>query len=238
MPSHTGPHRYPSVGPCRFLPAQLHSLYRLFPRVSVSLAVALLAVSILAVSLLAVSLLACERDERASAPLPGGLFFGMSQDSFYQHCRRLNAEGLADAGRNNSVEMDLPDSIGIRAGRLALYPVFDSSGVTELRGSIFSKQFGGWTKELFADSLVDETLAYFESEYPGADFEEVSGVRPTYRRVDGHTLTIVQPSFGERVHWVMTDLRRVDERSSEAHRLRSGTVALHPLQRPTGAPAN
>ena len=180
----------------------------------------------------------CASREAEFVQLPGGLYFGMTQDSFFRHCRRFNAEGRFDAGRNNFVEMDLPDSIGIPAGRLSLYPVFDSTGIVELRGAVSSRRFGGWTKHLFADSLVNETLAYLQAESPGPTFEAVSGVRPTYRRIQAHVLTIVQPSYGEYVNWVMTDLRHVDELSSEAHRLRTGTTELHPMERAHGKLVN
>lgn len=162
--------------------------------------------------------------------LPSGARFGMSQDTFFAVCKRGNAAGELTAGRNNLVEAELPPATGIPNGRIAVYPNFVDGEIAELHGNIFSKDFGGWTKALFADSLVDETLAYLSSTYPGPAFESVPGVRPTYRRRVGDVLMVVQPGYSDKVRFVFTDLTRVEEAASIAERLRDGTIDMHPVE--------
>ncbi len=96
-----------------------------------------------------------------------GIYLGMSDKDFYTHCWTLNREGLIRQGNSNmSVERVLDKELPYPA-TMNFYPNFGHGKITELPVRFVYNGWSPWTKELSAENLQKDVLAWFKKLYGG-----------------------------------------------------------------------
>ena len=133
---------------------------------------------------LSVVLLACQKSEYhqlVTRELASGerhdellldLEFGMSPDSFFVQCFRLNKQGLVHQGmRNNTVEYPLPDTTAKGPARLNFYPEFHDGKLYKMPVTFRYDRWAPRKEEMRVENIVPDVIAMLES-WHDTDFIE------------------------------------------------------------------
>ena len=170
--------------------------------------------------LLLATFLACQKSEYhqlvkrelASGERHDTLFlnmtFGMSRDSFFAHCFKLNRQGLVHQGmKNNSVEYPLQDTLPKGVARLNFYPEFHDGKLYRMPVSFRYDAWAPWKTDMQVDSMLPDVLALLE-EWHGGEFIPF-GTPETGRgwvKVDGNRRILVTKEDIQRVKFTYQDL--------------------------------
>lgn len=94
-----------------------------------------------------------------------GLRFGMTKEEFYDHCRRMNKNGLFfNSAGNAAVVCRIQDEFKSPV-KVSFYPEFIDNKIYKLPAIINYEAFAPWNKNLFADSLVADLLQFFNKKF-------------------------------------------------------------------------
>ena len=151
-----------------------------------------------------------------------GLYLGMTADSFYKHCWKLNKTKKFKQGQfNTSVEYTM-DELEYPAV-MNFYPTFNEDGVVAEMPVMFNyKAWAPWNKKLWADSLVLQVKDLMEKWY-GPGFIEMThpekGTR--YVKVDGNRRIILWAVDEQYVKALYSDLTRIKKESEKEARERA-----------------
>lgn len=155
-----------------------------------------------------------------------GLYLGMTADSFYKHCWKLNKSRKFKQGQfNTSVEYTM-DELEYPAV-MNFYPTFNEEGVVAEMPVMFNyKAWAPWNKELWADSLVLKIKDLMEEWY-GPGFIEMKhpekGTR--YVKVDGNRRIILWAVDQQYVKALYSDLTRIKKENEKETQKRSSKSA-------------
>ena len=137
-----------------------------------------------------------------------GLFFGMDQDSFYDHAWDLNRREIVKEGPNNtSVEYKLEGELGEPA-KLNFYPEFHERKINGLIMQYNYMAWSPWNRHLWSDSLLPEVIHHVDSLFPGRDFLKVTNDtgREVLVKVDGNRRILVATEGDANVKVLISDM--------------------------------
>ena len=98
-----------------------------------------------------------------------GMTFGMTADSFYEHCKEMNRKGYFFNGPSNrSVQFDISDQLR-HPGKIFFYPTFYEGKIYEMPASFAYDAFT-WNDSYGVDSLMVDVLGLVEEWY--GEFKE------------------------------------------------------------------
>jgi hypothetical protein len=136
-----------------------------------------------------------------------GLYFGMPEKDFYEHCWRLNQKGLIKQGESNvTAEFELKDQLKYPAV-MDFYPKFNQGKISEMPVTFKYMGWAPWNKELSSDKLQTDVQKYYEKIY-GDGFIKVKhplhGI--AYVKIDGNRRITIFKQDDLHVWAVFTDL--------------------------------
>lgn len=140
-----------------------------------------------------------------------GLSFGMTANEFYDHCWKLNRQGLVREGAMNTTVYYEVEELPYK-GALDFYPVFKDGRVQAMTGFTHYIGWAPWNKHLWAPQLLEDTRELFESWY-GKGFIEVKspGRGKAYAKVDDNRQILLFYDRDERVEFLFSDLTNDDQ---------------------------
>jgi hypothetical protein len=96
-----------------------------------------------------------------------GLYFGMPERDFYQHCWILNHKGMIKQGETNTTaEYKLKDELKYSA-LMDFYPKFNQGKISEMPVTFKYEGWAPWNKKLSSANLQDEVLKWYKKIYGG-----------------------------------------------------------------------
>jgi hypothetical protein len=137
-----------------------------------------------------------------------GLYLGMPQKDFYNHCWLLNKKGLVKQGEGNaSVEYQLKKGELKYPARMDFYPKFSEAKISEMDVRFAYSGWAPWNKELSSDKLQTDVLKWYEKTY-GHGFIEAKHLEKgsAYVRVDGNRRISIYKENDLYVWAVFTDM--------------------------------
>ncbi len=137
-----------------------------------------------------------------------GIYLGMPEKAFYDHCLELNRDSIVTDGLNMTVEYPLP---GFEPeATMLFFPRFEDGVIAEMPVTIGYNGWAPWNRNLWADSLLPRVVHMLEEWYgEGFRLMEVPGYpHPTFVRIDGNRQIVAWPEGEQYVKVVFTDLHR------------------------------
>ncbi len=123
-----------------------------------------------------------------------GLHFGMTRDSFYGHCFRLNQQGIVTNGPQNNTVLYAIEGYS-QPIDMNFYPDFNQDKIWRMRVYFNYQAWAPWNKKLYAEKLVPEALDLLGKWY-GAGFLSLKTPegKPFWVKVNGNCqyLMVVQ----------------------------------------------
>lgn len=136
-----------------------------------------------------------------------GIYFGMGQKEFYTHCWKLNQQGLIKQGlRNTTVEYKLKNELKYPA-TMDFYPEFAQTKIFEMPVRFVYDGWAPWNTKLSADSLQQNILKWYETQY-GNGFMEVKHSKRgiAYVKLDGNRRISIFKENDTYVWAIFTDM--------------------------------
>jgi len=95
-----------------------------------------------------------------------GVYFGMEQKDFFDHCWELNQEGKTGHGTIGNMVM-YPDSLNFDPKVIVnFYPKFEKNVISEMPFIFYFKAWAPWNKkELTQEKLYQQVIKFFEKKY-------------------------------------------------------------------------
>lgn len=142
-----------------------------------------------------------------------GIYLGMSNDDFYNHCWKLNKSGVIMEGAGNTtVHYKLPDFN--YPASMEFYPGFDKGVISAMPVTFAYDAWSPWNKHLFADKLILEVIDLMEKWY-GEGFIEIENPNPigsnAWVKVDGNRRISVYYVQDDKVKVDIVDLIAMKE---------------------------
>ena len=136
-----------------------------------------------------------------------GLYFGMPEKDFYEHCWRLNQKGLIKQGESNTTaELELKDELTHNAV-MDFYPRFNLGKISEMPVSFKYKGWAPWNKTLSSDILQKEVLKWYKKIYGDGFIEIKHHLHGTaYVKISGNRRITIFKENDLHVWAVFTDL--------------------------------
>lgn len=137
-----------------------------------------------------------------------GLELGMSRDSFFTKCFRLNKQGVIHQGlQNNTAEWPLPIAETGHPARMNFYPDFIDNKIYRMPVTFRYDNWAPWNKDVAVDSAVVDVVELLERWHgPGfihiGDDERGHG----WVKVDGNRRILVTRKDIQQVKVVYQDL--------------------------------
>lgn len=136
-----------------------------------------------------------------------GMYLGMTQDSFFKHCWRLNKEEVLTHGSMNmSVEYELKQ---LRpTAKMNFYPNFYEGKIYEMPAMISDSQWAPWNPSSKSDSIKTEVKELMEVMF-GKGFIKVDHPKKNgfaWVKVDGNRRISIHRQDERIVRVVFTDL--------------------------------
>ena len=166
-------------------------------------------------------LLACQKSEYhqlVTAELASGkrhddifldVHFGMPAKEFYDHCWKLNKEGvLRQSNQNNAVYFAVDSTLTEHQIDINFYPNFSEDGkIVEMPCLVNYRNWTPWDKDMEGDDLVEDTRDLFAQWYDGEFIKlERAGKLPAWVKVDGNRRTVITKRDENTAKVVITDL--------------------------------
>ncbi len=140
-----------------------------------------------------------------------GTYFGMSSKDFYDHCWKLNKQGLIREGSNNTTVYYETGELPYKAA-IEFYPRFQDGKIQSMTGHIHYKAWAPWNRHLWAEALIEDAKRLFETWYGGKFIPVKSpGYGKAYAKVDGNRRILLFYTKETRMEFLMTDLTNDDE---------------------------
>lgn len=115
-----------------------------------------------------------------------GLYFGMTRDSFYEHCFGLNRQGLVTNGPQNNTVLYAIKGYS-QPIDMNFYPDFNRDKIWRMRVYFNYEAWAPWNKMLYAEKLVPETLDLLGKWYgPGFLSLKTPEGKPLWVKMDGN----------------------------------------------------
>jgi|TARA_B110000503_G_scaffold133021_1_gene209827 hypothetical protein len=116
-----------------------------------------------------------------------GLYFGIDKQAFYDHCWKINREGIVTHGTENmSVLYALKDLNDVDIS-FNFYPEFLDNKTHKYRATFHYVSWAPWNKELQSGYLLKVLPAILEGWYGGNKFIKIKDKKgPHYYKIDGN----------------------------------------------------
>lgn len=154
-----------------------------------------------------------------------GIYLGMTADSFYKHCWKLNKTQKFKQGQfNTSVEYTMEELK--YPAVMNFYPTFNEEGVIAEMPVMFNYQaWAPWNRHLWSDSLLLDVKNLMEKWY-GPGFIEMTHPQKGTRlvKVDGNRRIILWTVDSQIVKALYSDLTRIKKESDDEARKRTATA--------------
>lgn len=135
-----------------------------------------------------------------------GLHFGMTRDSFYRHCFRLNGQGLVTNGPQNNTVLYVINGYRYPID-MNFYPEFEQEKIYKMPVVFNYQAWAPWTKDLFADKLVPDVLDLLTRWYgPGFLAKKAPNNDLFWVKVDGNRQILVLIQNERNVRVEISDL--------------------------------
>ena len=130
-----------------------------------------------------------------------GMKIGQTRDDFYKTCWELNKQKLISEGPGNMtakyIEPVDPATDSLKRKQILFYGIFDENNVMQGMQMTYSYYaWSTWDKDMHANELIKELLAFYEKNYLKNPFMEVDlGLKDikAYAKIDGNRqITIYQ----------------------------------------------
>ncbi len=136
-----------------------------------------------------------------------GIYLGMPEKAFYDHCLALNRDSIVTDGLNMTVEYLLP---GFEPqATMLFFPKFAEGRIVEMPVTIGYNGWAPWNRHLWADSLLPRVIEMLERWYRPKGFRkmQVPGYsRPVHVRIDGNRQIVAYVENEQYVRVVFSDL--------------------------------
>ncbi len=135
-----------------------------------------------------------------------GIYLGMPEKAFYDHCLQLNRDSIVTDGLNMTVEYPLPD-LEPQATML-FFPKFEAGRIVELSATIGYNGWAPWNRHLWADSLLPKVVRILEQWYDTGfrQMEVPQCPAPCWVRIDGNRQILVYADGEQYVRVIFSDL--------------------------------
>lgn len=135
-----------------------------------------------------------------------GMTFGMTSDSFYDHCWDMNKKGFFKNGPTNSnVEFDISDQLK-HPGKMYFYPTFYQGKIYEMPVA-FSYDAFAWADDYSIDTLFNDVKDMMEYWYgPFKEFKHPSKGSVFVNIKGNRRIRLFKNNLKESVNAVFTDL--------------------------------
>ena len=158
---------------------------------------------------------ALAKRERASGVIQDSLFlglkFGMEKQEFFDHCRKINREGLVTHGNENMSVMYLFEDMDDQKIAFNFYPEFKNNKTDKYKATFSYYAWAPWNKELQSDDLLKILPDILEEWYGGNAFIEVRGAKGLhYYKIDGNRQIDLSIRDDRSVVVYFTDLRKYE----------------------------
>jgi len=137
-----------------------------------------------------------------------GLRFGMTKEEFYDHCRRMNKNGLFfNSAGNTAVVCRIKDELKSPV-KVSFFPEFVDNKIYKLPAIINYEAFAPWNKTLFADSLILNVLQFFNEKFGNAQVIQLTDghQRLVFVRVDANRRLTITKKDEREIKIEFTDL--------------------------------
>jgi len=116
-----------------------------------------------------------------------GISFGLKQKEFYDHCWKLNSEGIIGRGSQNaSVLYMFEDDEGYNVD-FHFFPEYDEGKAYKYNASFSYNAWAPWNKQLQSDDLLKKLPDILVKWYGGNEFFKIQhGKSETYYKIDGN----------------------------------------------------
>ena len=151
------------------------------------------------------------------------IHFGMDAKEFYNHCWKLNKEGiLRQSNRNNAVYFAVDSTLTKYKMDINFYPNFSADGkIVEMPCLVNYRAWNPWTREMDGEHLVEDTRNLFARWYGDGFIKmERAGKLPAWVKVDGNRRTIITKRDENTAKVVITDMTADIDAEARARGLR------------------
>ncbi|MCB0679266.1 MAG: hypothetical protein KDC30_21355 [Saprospiraceae bacterium] len=136
-----------------------------------------------------------------------GIYLGMPSKDFFDHCLQLNHRQLITQGPGGlSVQHIMKNELKQQAV-MRFFPGFYDNKIYQMPVIYEYSAWAPWNRNLWADSLLVDLLAYYQTKYEGdfLPFPDSTG-KLTYYKVDGNRQIALSKLNDREVEVVFTDL--------------------------------
>lgn len=146
-----------------------------------------------------------------------GIYLGMPEKEFYQHCWKLNKKGLIKQGTSNTTaEYELKDELKYPAV-MNFYPKFNDGKIFEMPVTFKYKGWAPWNKTLSAENLQKEVLNWYEKLYGDGFLQVKHHLHGTaYFKINGNRRITIFIQDDLHVWAVLTDMSVKKDRNGFA----------------------
>ena len=158
---------------------------------------------------------ALAKRERASGVIQDSLFlglkFGMEKQEFFDHCRKINREGLVTHGTENMSVMYLFEDAADQKIAFNFYPKFKNNKTDKYSATFSYYAWAPWNKGLQSDDMLKVLPGILEEWYGGNAFIEVQKAKGLhYYKIDGNRQIDLAIRDDRSVVVYFTDLRKYE----------------------------
>lgn len=152
------------------------------------------------VGIIFIVLSACEKPDKLTATINkelvsgirndslfAGIHFGWNQKEFYDHCWKMNKQGIfANGSQGASVLYAFKDDEGYNID-FNFFPEYDNGGAYRYNASFGYNAWAPWNKQLQSDDLLIKLSGILKEWYGGNDvFEIKENNISVYYKIDGN----------------------------------------------------
>jgi hypothetical protein len=136
-----------------------------------------------------------------------GLKFGVNKSEFFEHCWKLNKEGVITNGTENmSVLYNFRGNSDYEIA-FNFYPKYEDGIAHKFNASFNYVAWAPWNKQLQSDDLMPELATILEEWYGGNKFiEEKKKDKTYYHKIDGNRQITIYIRDERHVNAVFSDL--------------------------------
>jgi len=116
-----------------------------------------------------------------------GLRFGMERKEFFDHCWKINRQGIVTHGTENMSVMYVFEDGSNKKIAFNFYPEFQNNKTNKYKCSFGYYAWAPWNKDLQSDDLIKVLPTILERWYGGNSFIKVKGSKGIhYYKIDGN----------------------------------------------------
>ena len=142
-----------------------------------------------------------------------GISFSMSQKDFFDHCWKMNKEGIFMNGTGSQVLYEVTEDFS-RPTNLTFYPKYINGKMLEMPMEFQYQDWALWNEETKNERLIEEVMEVMLDWYGGNDFFEVKNEDESisvWVKIDGNRQIRVGRKSISSALVTITDLKLLEE---------------------------